>query len=74
MKIVEQALSVSALIAVTESLIEDGRLTNEEAATVSNIIGLIREAFTPRLPTLIICDPEFDATLDRVGVAMGAAE
>jgi hypothetical protein len=77
-----QCLAVSALVAANENLIESGRLTDTEAASLGNIIGMVRDAFAPpsppqqRLPTLIISDPgpEFDDLLERVADEIGATE
>jgi hypothetical protein len=73
---VTQALSVSALIAANESMIESKRFTENEAQAITNIIGMVRASFIEpqRLPTLIVADPEFDSQLDAVAAEMGAQQ
>lgn len=73
---ITQRLAVSALLVANESLIESGRLLPEESELLRKIIASVKDAFdhTTRVPTLIIADPNYDATLECVGEAMGAAE
>jgi len=60
-----QRLAVSALVAVNESLLDSGRLTTCEQRAIRRLLASVREAFDgPRLPTLIIADPDFD-DIDR---------
>lgn len=61
-----QRLAVSALVAANESLLDCGRLTACEQTAIRRLLASVREAFDgPRLPTLIIADPDFDEIVDR---------
>lgn len=71
-----QRLSVSALLAANEALIESGVLPEREDLLIRRIIASVRESFEDappvRLPTLIIADPDFDAVVERVAIEIGA--
>jgi hypothetical protein len=68
----QQRLAVSALLAINEALIDDQRLTRTESDKLSEVIAAVKESFRPRLPVLILTDPDFESTLDRVAEAVGA--
>lgn len=72
-----QTLAVSALVAINESLIESGKLPPAESLMIRRVVASVRDAFDAPIstPVLIVAhDEEYEASLDRIGQTMGAAE
>lgn len=69
---ITQRLAVSALLVANESLIESGRLSAEESELLRKVIASVKDAFehTPSVPTLIVADPDYDATFERISEVM----
>lgn len=59
MSSLQQRLAVSALILVSEALTENMHLTADERCQLREIIDMVKSAFEPRIPTLILADPDF---------------
>lgn len=58
MLILSQRLAVSALLAINESLVD--RLPEPEAKRLREVIAAVKRAFQPRMPVLILADPDFE--------------
>lgn len=69
MSSLQQRLAVSALILVSEALTENMHLTADERRQLREIIDMVKSAFEPRIPTLILADPDFEADELEIGAS-----
>jgi hypothetical protein len=63
-----QRLFLSALLAINEAMVESFP-DHPEAPKLREVIDAVKRAFAPRLPTLIIADPYFDADELEIGAS-----